>query len=128
MKYNQDFASNEFGNAFNRDTANKTNTYNRLAQISGTGQTSANQIATQGAQVANSVGNNIMGAGNARASGYIAQGNALTGALGQGVKAWQQQNALSNPYGQNLSNLSDSDFTGYSGAYDQNANSAFYNY
>ena len=94
-RYTQDFASNEFGNAFNRDNVNKTNTYNRLAGISGTGQTSANQIANQGAQVASNIGQNIVGAGNARASGYIAQNNALMGGLSQGINAWQQQNALS---------------------------------
>lgn len=90
-RYNQEFASNEFGNAFNRDASNKTNQFNRLASLSGVGQTAANQIGQQGIATGNQIASNQIGAGNARASGYIGQSNALTGALGQGINAWQQQ-------------------------------------
>ena len=43
-RYNQDLASQEYGNAFNRWTSQNTGRYNRLAGVAGTGQTAANQI------------------------------------------------------------------------------------
>lgn len=79
-RYNQDFASGEYQNAYNRFNADRTQRFNRLASIAGVGQTATRDVAQQGAQVASNVGNNIMGAGNAQASSYIGQGNAISGA------------------------------------------------
>ncbi len=100
-QYNQDFASNEFGNASNRFVTNQTNQFNRLASLANVGQVAANQNGNNAMQLGGSVangmmntagmvGNNLLGAGNARASGYLAQGNALVGGLNQGVSAWNQ--------------------------------------
>lgn len=94
-RYNQDFASNEFGNAYNRFQTNQTNQFNRLASLAGVGQTAANQTANSAMQTGQIVGNNIVGAGNARASGYVGGANALTNAIGQGVN-WYQQNQMVN--------------------------------
>jgi len=102
--YTQQSASNEYGNVYNRAMQeymnrynvfenNQTNLYNRLAGISGLGQTSANQLNAQGQQSANNVsnilltsgqqiGNDYQNAGAARASGYVGAGNAYAGALG----------------------------------------------
>jgi hypothetical protein len=115
-QYNQNFASNEFGNASNRFTTNQTNQFNRLASLADVGQVQANQNASNamsmGQNVGNgmmnaagNIGNNLMGAGNARASGYLAQGNALTNGINQGVSAWNQ-------YSQNhaANNASDAPF------------------
>ena len=87
-RYNQDFASNEFMNAFNRHRANRDDTFNMLSGISGTGQKATDSVAYQGMQTAGSIGNNLMGAGNVRASSYLAGSNALTNALNQGVAAY----------------------------------------
>jgi hypothetical protein len=35
--------------------------------------------------------NTTMAAGNARASGYVGGANAITGAMGSGLSAWQSQ-------------------------------------
>jgi hypothetical protein len=71
--YAQGAASTEYGAAFNRDLATRTNLYNRLAGIAGTGQTASNTMGEYGTQ-----------AGNAQAAGEIGQanswGNALSGA------------------------------------------------
>lgn len=91
QKYGQDFASNEFTNAFNRNLANRQNTYNMLSGVTGTGQIATNQVAQQGLATGQMIGSNMIGAGNARASSYLAQGNALTNALNQGVSAWNNQ-------------------------------------
>ena len=95
--YNQNFASNEFGNAYNRFNTNQTNGFNRLASVAGIGQMANNQVQQAGTNMANNVSGNMLSAGSARSSGYIAQGNALTGALGQGANALQQWGAMNGP-------------------------------
>lgn len=89
-RYGQDFASNEFTNAFNRNLANRQSLFNMLSGISGTGQVSAQQIGQQGMQLGRDIGSNLMGAGNARASGYLARGNALQGGVNQLASAYNQ--------------------------------------
>lgn len=79
-RYNQDYASGEFQNAYNRFNNDRTQRFNRLASIAGVGQTATRDVAQQGAQVASNVGNNMIGAGNAQASSYVGQGNAISGA------------------------------------------------
>lgn len=59
--------------------------YNRLAGLAGVGQTATNQTAQAGQQTASNVGNALMSAGNARASGIQGSANAWGNALGQGA-------------------------------------------
>ncbi|NOV28009.1 DNA transfer protein p32 [Cupriavidus necator] len=79
-KYGQDYASNEYNNAFNRFNTNQTNHFNRLATLAGIGQTATNATQQAGQNYATNAGNNMLYAGNAaaagsqRASGYIGQG------------------------------------------------------
>lgn len=100
MRFNSGLASDEYGNAFNRFQINRQNKLNPLQSMAGLGQTTANTMSQAGQNFANSAGNalgaygastgaNILGAGNARASGYIAQGNAMQNALNGGVSAWR---------------------------------------
>jgi len=104
-RYNQDYATGEFGNAYNRYNADRTNIFNRLAAISGTGQTAAGNIGAAGqnyagnasANINNSVNasnNALMGGANARASGYIGGANALSGAIGQGYNNYANQQII----------------------------------
>lgn len=90
-RYNQDFASNEYSNAYNRFNTNQTNQYNRLASIAGVGQQAAQTAGQQALATGQTMGENITGAGNARASGYMAagqqQGNTFNSLLGMGVGA-----------------------------------------
>lgn len=85
-QYNQDFASGEFQNAYNRFQSNRATRYNQLASLAGLGQMSANTLSNAGSNAANQMGNNtfnaITQAGNARASGYAASGNAWGNAIG----------------------------------------------
>jgi hypothetical protein len=111
-RYNQDFASNEFGNAYNRFNNNKTNQFNRLASLAGVGQQAATQIGNQGIATGQSMAQNQIGAGNARASGYIGQSNALTGAIGQGWNMYQG-NKMMGMFG----NQGGNSMAGYNGAY-----------
>lgn len=79
-RYNQDYASN----AYNQRV-------NRLSSLAGIGQTAANQNSTNAMATGGRLGENIIGAGNARASGYMGQANALTDAMGTGLNYWQNQ-------------------------------------
>lgn len=75
MKYANGLASQEYGNWWNQQ-----------AGLAGVGQAAASGLASLGQNYANNVGNNLIGAANARASAYGAKadawGNALTGAAG----------------------------------------------
>lgn len=108
-QFAQDYASNEYGNVYNRamntfDTnyntfsADQTSKYNRLASLAGVGQQTASQLGTLGQNNANNTGNLLIAGGNAQASGinnaaaatasgYQNQGNiygsALSGIGGQ---------------------------------------------
>lgn len=77
---------------FNMDTQNQANLYNRLMGVTQLGQSSAAGVGAQGTQVAQSVGNNLIGAGNAAASGAVGSANAW----GQGIS--NTANSLGNAY------------------------------
>lgn len=92
--YNQNFASNEYSNAYNRFNNDESLKFNRLSGIAGTGQT-ANALTTQaGTNAANQISSNQIGAGNAQASGYMGTANALTSAIGQGWSSYNQGNMI----------------------------------
>src|SRR6185312_3248120 len=102
-QFGQDFASNEYGNVYNRAlndyntnfnayNTNQTNQFNRLAALSGVGQQTATNLANQGQSASNNVTSNLLNtatqrgqdyqnAGAATASGYINSANAYGGAL-----------------------------------------------
>jgi len=73
-RFNQGLASQNYGNF-----------YNRLAAGAGIGQTATNSTANAGQNYAANSGNLTMQAGNARASGYLGQGNAWGNALNQAM-------------------------------------------
>lgn len=82
--YSQGMASNEFQNAWSRNQADNSNRYNRLANISGLGQTQsqglgslAAQNAGQMGQYANSMGGLYGAVGNAGAAQSVGLGNAI---------------------------------------------------
>jgi len=87
-RYGQDFASNEYQNAYNRYGTNQSNQFNRLASMAGLGQTANNALGNAGQNMANQSGNLMMNnadnqgnallaAANARGSFYQGLGNNL---------------------------------------------------
>lgn len=54
---------------------------NRLASLAGVGQTATTQGGVFGANAANQIGANLINAGNARASGFVGQSNAINDSL-----------------------------------------------
>lgn len=112
-QYNSDLASQEYGNAWARDQAEKQNLlgvlsgnrsqdyqlfsnedtrqYNQLANLAGVGQQTANNLGTFGAQNAQTQGNAAINGANAQANGLIGSANSkqqgLGNILGLGAKA-----------------------------------------
>ena len=76
QNYSQDYASQEYGNAYNRFNADQTNRYNRLSNIIGMGQNAAAQTGNAGMQTGQAVANNTMAGANAQAAGIIGSNNA----------------------------------------------------
>lgn len=115
--YAQDYASNEYNNVYGRSMQeylnkynifkqNQSDIYNRLAGISGTGQTAANTLGQLGQSTAGNVtnilgnmgsqvGQSLIDAGTARASGYGNWGNTISG-LGSNLTQLFLLDALNN--------------------------------
>lgn len=70
MRFGQDYASNEFGNY-----------YNRLSGLSGSGLQATGQLVSSGSGTANNLSEIALGRGNAQASGYMSGANAISGGL-----------------------------------------------
>ena len=89
QRYAQDYASGEYGNA-----------YNRLANIAGLGQTTGTQLGTAAQQFGTSAGNLMGQEANALAAGRVGRGSAYAGGVQGGLNAYsnylnqQQQNQM----------------------------------
>lgn len=114
-QFGQDYATNEYQNAFNRYQAERAARLNPLQSLSGQAQSTANTLTNaagtlgSGESAALMAGGNaaaagLIGAGNARASGYVGGANAWGNTIGNitnayvGYKQNQQQNALLDRY------------------------------
>ena len=81
QRYGQDMASQEYQNAFNRYQTNRSNQLTPLAGLMASGQNASNVLTGAAGQLGTQLGENAMGAGNARASGYVGSANAYANAL-----------------------------------------------
>jgi len=81
QRYGQDLGSQEYQNAYNRYQVNRSNQINPLQSLMGAGQSSANTLTSAAGQMGEGISQAINNGGAARASGYIGQANALSGAL-----------------------------------------------
>ena len=85
QRFGQELGSQEYMNAFNRAQAQLGNRLGALGSLYGAGQTATQQVAGQAGQMGVNVGNLMTQGGQARASGYLGQANALSQAIGQGA-------------------------------------------
>jgi hypothetical protein len=84
QRFGQDLASQEYQNAFNRFQIERAARLNPLQSMMGSGQSAANVMTGAAGQAGQGIAGSQMAAGQARASGYVGQANALAGAL-QGI-------------------------------------------
>lgn len=80
-RYNQDYASNEYGKGYARYRGELNDTYNHMMGISDAGQRATQYIGNLGAGTANAMQQGYQGAGKARSGGYTGVGNAMTQGL-----------------------------------------------
>lgn len=95
QRYGQDYASNEYQNAYNRYWNTRNQILNPVQSMLGQGETSVANMGNAGTGYAARGGENITGAANARASGYIGGANALSSALSGAVTPYMNYNMLS---------------------------------
>lgn len=89
-RFNQDLASQEYGNAYSRYTNDQSNIFNRLAGLSGIGQQAQGQINQAASNNTANVSNALAGMGNASAAGSIGMSNAIN----SGISNYQNYNML----------------------------------
>lgn len=80
-RFGQDYASNEYTNAFNRYQTNRANQLQPLGSLITSGQNAAANVGTAAGTYGATAGSNITGAGAATAAGQVGATNALTGGL-----------------------------------------------
>lgn len=100
--YTQNFASGEYGTAFNQFQAQRTNIYNQLKGIADYGITGTQGQANAMLGTGTNIANITSGLGNAQAASQIAQGNAYANMVGGVSNAAQyyglNQMNQANPY------------------------------
>ena len=89
LRFGQDYGSQEYSNAWNRDNAEKTRLYNFIAGTAGSGQTATNQLINTNSAISRNIGNSIAQGGNVRAAGIVGQANAIQGGIGNASNAYQ---------------------------------------
>ena len=107
QRFGQDLASQEYQNAFNRYQVERSAKLDPLQSLMGSGQSATNVLTGAAGQMGQNEASNIYNAGQARASGYIGQANAINTALGQigGYAAnLPEQNAMIRYYDRGGSN------------------------
>ena len=85
--YGQEFASNEYDRAYQRNASAQNARFNALSAVAGTGQR-ATDVITNATGNAGQLNNTAIGnAGNALAQGYLGQGNAWATGIGNAAGA-----------------------------------------
>jgi hypothetical protein len=97
MSYNSGLASQEYGKAFDRFQVNRQNKLNPLQSLMGAGQTGANALGQASQNYANTAGNNILSAGDARAAGAMGSANAIAGGINSAWNNYSQNRLLQQP-------------------------------
>jgi hypothetical protein len=102
-RFSQDYASQEYGNAYNRYTGQQSDLFNRMASLAGIGQTASQATGATAAnalgQAGQTIGNNALGIGNSLAAGQVGSANAINSGIQGATNAWQNyqlQQALFN--------------------------------
>lgn len=82
IKFAQDYARNAYQDALNNYRLQQGDIFNRLSNISGTGQTAQQNLAQTAGQFGSNISQLGIGAAQAQAAGQIGAANAMAGGLG----------------------------------------------
>jgi hypothetical protein len=80
-RYDQDYASGEFSNAYNRFNNDRASRFNRLSTMAGLGTSATTQLINNNQTTANNVGDLMTQVGNVNAARDISRGNANADAV-----------------------------------------------
>jgi hypothetical protein len=128
-RYDQDYASGEFSNAYNRFNNDRTNRFNRLSSLAGLGTTATSQLINTNQSTANNVSELSQQVGNINAARDINRGNAESDALTSLGNFYLQQRyrpmsgvpgggrTMTPPYAMNTSNFQYNDTGSGGGSY-----------
>lgn len=94
MDYNQNQASQEYQNAYNRFQTNRAAVLNPLQSMYGSGQSAANTVTSAAGNYGNNASNNITSGANAQAAGIVGRGNAWNNAISQGLNTFSQNELM----------------------------------
>jgi hypothetical protein len=123
-QYGNDYGTNKYNDAFNRQESAFGNRWNRLSGLAGIGQSATNQVGQAGANYANNVGNIGLSNANAQGAAGIAQGNIWGSALnGIGSAVGGYMKTPGNNYGSGYN--SGGDFNGTTGGYEVTPQAGF---
>lgn len=92
--YATGLADSTYKTQFDIDQANKTNSFNKLLDLTRVGQSAAGATAQLGTQSAQNAGQFSTSGANAQASGTIGSANALTGAFNNAAGLYQAYNLV----------------------------------
>lgn len=135
QRFGQDYASQEYQNAYNRalteynaQLQRSTTGYNRLAGQAGIGQTATQQLTSAAGTYGSNVGNilgasgaaqaaGITGAANAQAAGTVGMANALTGGISSGINQYYQNQLMNRLFDRGSAYSTPAGYTNYGGGY-----------
>lgn len=92
--YGQGVANQDYWNAYNAYVNAQNQKFGQLQTVAGSGQNAAGNLGALGTQVGASVGNNIVGAGNASAAGQVGSANAIAGGINNTTSSLSQNYLL----------------------------------
>jgi hypothetical protein len=118
VRFGADTGNKYGGDAYNRFTNDQGNIYNKLAGMSGTGQTAVSQVGAAGQNYANTAGENLMAMGTARGASGIAGARAMSGGLSGAYNNYQQNKLLGGLTGGGLGGGGFSGMGGFGGGFD----------
>lgn len=90
-RYNQDYATNGYQAAYQRQNSARSERLNRLAALAGMGQTAASTSGNAGAQTSNAISGMLTSQGDATGASQIAQGSIWGNAFNQVAANYKQQ-------------------------------------
>ena len=98
VQWGHDYGEQYFGEAWNRDAAEKDRTFNYLGNVSNTGANMQTQVASLGASNARTMADYLTQGANAKAAGRMATANIFSDAVGTGLNYYQQKQWMDRMY------------------------------
>lgn len=104
-RFNSDYATTRYGQAYDRVRGERSETLNRLASLAGVGQTAVGQTSQAGQSTGNAISNLMSSQGSATGAASIAQGNIWAGTGNQLAALYGRQTTPTYSSANNFGNV-----------------------